>query len=62
MQFKQRVLDTFKQSWYNDIDNKRVLTFYKNYKLSFDFENYLNALPNNSGLDPLVHARSAMFR
>ena len=46
MQFKQRVLDVFKQSWFNDIANNRVLTLYKNYKLSFDFEHYLNVLPN----------------
>ena len=30
----------------NDIANNRVLTLYKNYKLSFDFEHYLNILPN----------------
>ena len=46
LQFKQRVFDVFKQSWYNDIANNRVLTLYKNYKLSFDFEHYLNILPN----------------
>ena len=46
LQFKQRVVDAFKQSWYNDIANNRVLTLYKNYKLSFDVEHYLNALPN----------------
>ena len=46
LQLKQRVLDVFKQSWYNDIANNRVLTLYKNYKLSFDFEHYLNILPN----------------
>ena len=36
----------FKQSWYSDIANNRVLTLYKNYKLSFDYELYLNILPN----------------
>ena len=36
----------FKQSWYSDIANNRVLTLYKNYKLSFDYELYLNSLPN----------------
>ena len=46
MQFKERVLDVFKQSWYNDIANNRVLTLYKNYILSFDFEHYLKVLPN----------------
>ena len=46
LQFKQRVLDVLKQSWYNDIVNIRFLTLYKNYKLSFDFEQYLNVLPN----------------
>ena len=46
LQFKQIVLDVFNQSWYNDIINSRVLTFYKNYKLSFDFEHYSNVLPN----------------
>ena len=46
LQFKQNVLDVFKQSWYNDIANSRVLTLNKNYKLSFDFEHYLNVLPN----------------
>ena len=46
LQFKRRVLDVFKQSWYNDIANNRVLTLNKNYKLSFDFEHYLNVLPN----------------
>ena len=44
--FKHRVMDVFKQSWYNDIANNRVHTLYKNYKLSFDFEHYLNVLPN----------------
>ena len=28
------------------IANNRVLTLYKNYKLSFDFKHYLNILPN----------------
>lgn len=45
LQFKQRVLDVFKQSWYNDIANSRAITLYKYYKLSFDFEHYLNILP-----------------
>ena len=28
LQFKQRVLDTFKKSWYSDIANNRVLILY----------------------------------
>ena len=32
LHFKQRVIDVFKQYWYNDIANSRSLLMYKNFK------------------------------
>ena len=46
LNFKQRVIDTFKQSWLNDIANSRSLILYKNFKQTFEFEYYLNVLPS----------------
>ena len=37
LQFKQRVIDVFKQCWYNDIANSRSLLMYKNFKQTYEF-------------------------
>ena len=40
--FKERVLDNFKQKWFNEIENSRSLCTYKFLKNTFEFENYLD--------------------
>ena len=42
---KERVIDVFKQEWFNKISLSGSLTLYKNIKLSFGIENYLDVLP-----------------
>ena len=44
--FKERVIDVFKQEWFNKISLSGSLTLYKNIKLSFGIENYLDVLPS----------------
>ena len=46
LQFKERVIDTFKQCWYNDIARSRSLALYKEYKHDFEYELYLTKLPS----------------
>lgn len=38
---KQRIFDTYKQSWYSDVNNSNRLEMYARYKHNFDLENYL---------------------
>ena len=45
LHFKHKVIDVFKQTWYNDVNNSRSLILYKSFKQSFEFEHYLSALP-----------------
>ena len=42
--FKERVIDVFKQDWFNKISNSGSLTLYKNFKQSFEIKHYLNVL------------------
>lgn len=43
--FKQRVIDQFRQQWFADINNNRVLCdFYGNFKTTFTLEEYLNLI------------------
>ena len=39
---KQRILDTYKQSWYSSINNSNRLEMYARYKHDFEIENYLD--------------------
>ena len=39
---KQRILDTYKQSWYSSINNSNRLEMYAGYKHDFEIENYLD--------------------
>lgn len=45
--FKQRLIDTFIQSWHVDKENSGVLTLYTNLKDTFLYEPYLDILPSN---------------
>jgi len=45
--FKQRVIDCFKQSWYGGVLQSSVLYEYKSFKETFEYEMYLDLLPNN---------------
>ena len=44
--FKERVIDVFKQEWFNKISLSGSLTLYKDFKQSFGIENYLDVLPS----------------
>lgn len=39
---KQRMTDTYKQSWYSTINNSKRLEMYARYKHDFELENYLD--------------------
>ena len=43
--FKQRLIDCFIQKWQGDLQNNGVLTEYKQFKMNFSFECYLNIFP-----------------
>ena len=43
---KQRIFDSYKQSWYSFINNSNRLEMYSRYKHEFDLENYLDCLEN----------------
>ena len=45
LHFKHKVIDVFKQTWYNDVNNSRSLILYKSFKQSFELEHYLSVLP-----------------
>lgn len=45
LHFKQKVIDVFKQTWFNDVNNSRSLILYKSFKQSFELEHYLSVLP-----------------
>jgi hypothetical protein len=42
-----RILDTFKQSWYANINNSNRLSSYCLYKNNFEYENYLDQIKDN---------------
>ena len=39
---KQRIFDTYKQSWYSSVNNSNRLEMYARYKHNFELENYWN--------------------
>ena len=45
---KLRILDTYKQKWYSDINNSSRLRSYCLFKHIFEFENYLDFIPDNN--------------
>ena len=44
---KQRILDSFKQSWYGTINNSNRLLLYSRYKHDFEQEKYLDFIQEN---------------
>jgi hypothetical protein len=47
LEFKQRLIDSFVQSWHADIVNSPVLLLYKDIKNVFQYEKYLDLLPSS---------------
>ena len=45
IEFKRRLVDNFIQNWNTDVANNRVMYLYVNFKDSFAYEHYLDALP-----------------
>ena len=45
---KLRILDTYKQKWYSDTNNSSRLRSYCLFKHTFEFENYLDFIPDNN--------------
>ena len=46
MDFKNRLIDCFKQKWYADITDSRILYYYKHIKTTFGYEHYLDKIVN----------------
>jgi hypothetical protein len=44
---KIRILDSYKQSWYSNLNNSNRLSFYSIYKHNFDYEGYLDFISDN---------------
>ena len=44
---KQRIVDTYKQKWYTEINNSSRLETYLIFKHDFETEKYLNCIPEN---------------
>ena len=44
---KQRLLDSYKQSWYSDINNSNRLETYCRFKHNFNFEKYLDTITDS---------------
>ena len=45
--FKQRVIYCFQQGWSGPVNESPILTFYKEFKVSFEYEHYLDLLPSH---------------
>ena len=45
--FKQRIIDCFLQEWHTNVENSPVLELYRNIKLDFSYERYLDLLPGD---------------
>ena len=45
--FKERVIDVFKQTWFNGVKSKSSLNLFLRYKNDIQFEKYLDILPIN---------------
>ena len=43
-QFKQTIIDCYKQEWNTLINNSNKLSDYRTYKITFEFEKYLDVL------------------
>ena len=41
---KQRIFDTYKQSWHSSVNHSNRLEMYARYKHNFELENYLNSI------------------
>ena len=41
-EFKLRLIDSFQQSWRNDVESNNKLHLYNNFKCEFNYEPYLN--------------------
>jgi hypothetical protein len=46
-EFKVRVLDAFKQDWRSTLNNSSVLILYKEIKITWEYEKYLDMLPKS---------------
>ena len=44
---KQRVVDCFEQGWSGPVNESTVLTIYKEFKVSFEYEHYLDLHPSH---------------
>ena len=45
--FKQRIVDCFVQNWRSDMNDSSILNLYRQIKLHFSYESYLDILPHN---------------
>ena len=41
-EFKRRVYDNFTQDWYRTLNNSSMLDVYRNFKINFEYESYLD--------------------
>lgn len=55
--FKERIKGNFIQKWKADIQASKVLAFYKHFKVSLDYENYLNCLKYNKFRNVITQSR-----
>ena len=46
-EIKQRLIDTFVQTWNTSVNANKVLDLYSGYKLNFEYERYLDVLPSD---------------
>ena len=44
-EFKCRIIDSFKQEWFGNLEKSSVLCIYKHVKVSFEYDCYLDLLP-----------------
>ena len=46
-EFKCRIIDTFKQEWFGDMNRVSTLDMYRMFKTTLEYENYLDLLPKS---------------
>ena len=46
LDFKNRLIDCFKQKWYVDVTDSSILYYYKHIKTTFGYEQYLDKIVN----------------
>ena len=56
---KQRIMDTYKQKWYTEINNSSRLEAYSIFKHDFEQEKYLNCIPENKYKIALTRLRTS---